>query len=716
MKRIMRSLFGVLCLSGAALGGEITTASLLDDMTNLDELAEFPSPAYTCKMFSSYDRRSTSPADTNMTSPTEGCCFGVSMPTWFANGDCNNFLRVEDKNGRKEYVMMDAQGPGAIVRMFTAAPEGTVRIYLDGGEKPVIESPMADLLGGKFPHLPRPIAGEYARGWNLYIPIPYAKSCKVTTDKVIGGMLFYHINYRTYPADTKVVSFSTNELAAIELRLKNLAATLAAPRDHEALPAGAETHAFDVSLAPAASATLGSFRDSSFIRFGDASSIRRFRLQWTPTSDRDEKALRAVVLEMTFDGETTVRAPLGDFFGTGPGVNPYDSLPLRVANDGSMTSRWVMPFKKSAEVRVVNLGPGAVALKGEIVTAPYAFGKTTMLFHAKWRIEHGVPTEPKRDWNYLTAKGKGVFVGAAFAIDNPVVEWWGEGDEKIYVDGETFPSDFGTGTEDYYGLAWCKTTLFEHAYHNQTRCDGSGNWRGNSGRTSLNRFHIFDRIPFAKDFRFDMELWHQNAGCKVNASVITYWYAAPGATDGFQPITADDVTLRENPGKRLPATPAIKGAIEGESLHVIENAGTVEAQEWPDSLPDLTMASGCRYLWWRGNYKYQGGWSPFLKPGDALVLGFNNKDAGTFRVFGRFVKAKNYGIAQMAINDTKAGDPIDFYNDGVILTSEIELGVFDLKAGENRLTITIAGANEKAEKLYMVGLDYVRLEPAKGAQ
>ena len=73
---------------------QITTASLLEEMTDLAGMALFPSPAYTCRQFSSYDRASKS--------QTEG---------WFANGDCGQYLRVEERAGRKEHVMMDANGP-----------------------------------------------------------------------------------------------------------------------------------------------------------------------------------------------------------------------------------------------------------------------------------------------------------------------------------------------------------------------------------------------------------------------------------------------------------------------------------------------------------------------------------------------------------------------------------------------------------------------------
>ncbi len=659
MSRFIPLALALFVLGGASPADDpVSLKGLLPEMTDLGRMAEFPSPPYTCRQFSSWDRASKSPTQ-----------------NWFANGDCGQYLRVEDREGRKEYVMMDAEGPGAIVRIWSANPDGVLRIYIDGAEKPAIEAPMKEVLGGKYPGLAKPIAGERSRGWNLYLPIPYAKACKVTSDK---GKFYYHVNYRTYPAGTKAASFTADQAAAAEAELKALAERLAAPGDLNAPPAGAETKAFDASVAPGASAVIGSF--------SGAKAVRRFRLQWAPTGDRDEPALRAAVLSMAFDGDPAVEAPLGDFFGAAPGINPFESLPLSISKDGAMTCRWVMPFRQSAEIKVRNLGKAAVSLKGEIAVAPYAWTDATMRFHAKWRIDHDVPTDPKIDWNYMTAKGQGVFAGASFSIDNPVKDWWGEGDEKIYVDGETFPSHFGTGTEDYFGYAWCFPGLFTHAYHNQPRCDGPGNF----GRTSVSRFHILDRIPFMKDFRFDMEIWHWKK-CKVNAAVIDYWYAKPGASDGFKPIQADDVALRAIPEYK---STKVKGAIEGEKMKILEKTGAPEPQDWDGT-------SEGRHLWWKGGQK----------PGDKLVLGFTSPQAGTFRVFGRFLKAVDYGIAQFEINGQKAANPVDFYNDGVAVTDEIELGTFELKDGENRFTVTIAGANDKAQKSYMMGIDYLVLKP-----
>jgi len=643
--------------AAAAEPASITTRSLLAEMTDLRGLAEFPSPAYTCKQFSSYDRGAKSPTE-----------------NWFANGDCGQYLRVEERQGRQEHVMMDADGPGAIVRIWSANPAGTLRIYLDGSETPALEAKMSDLLGGGVAGLPRPIAGEYSKGWNLYFPIPYARHCKVTSDQ---GKFYYHVNYRTYPKDTPVETFRAEQISALAPEIEAVVARMNAPGDVKFGP-NAQTQPFEVTLGPGQGASLASLSGPR--------ALVRFRVRWTPTADRDEPGLRSTLLEMTCDGEDTVQTPLGDFFGTAPGLNPYESLPLSVTKEGQLESRWVMPWKTSAEIRLRNLGQSPVTVRGDLTTEPYQWTDASMLFHAKWRAETDVPTDPKIDWNYLDVRGKGVFAGVAFAIDNPVKDWWGEGDEKIYVDGETFPSHFGTGTEDYYGYAWCFPALFTHAYHNQTRCDGPGNY----GRTSINRWHVLDRIPFAQDFKFDMELWHWKK-CQVNLYVIDYWYAQPGATDTFKPVTAAQLAVRPVPEIRIPK---VKGAIEGEKMRIVKKTGAPAPQDWDST-------SEGRHLWWHGGQQ----------PGDMLVLAFPVAKAGKYKVTAQFLKAVDYGIAQVAINDQKAGDPIDFYNNGVIVWGPVELGSFDLKEGENTISFTIVGANPTAVKSYMVGLDYLLLSP-----
>lgn len=638
-------------------GDLITTASLIPEMTDLAGLAEFPSPAYTCKQFSSYDRKAKSPSE-----------------DWFANADCGQYLRTEEHAGRKEFVMMDTDGPGAIVRIWSANPEGTLRIYLDGADEPVVAAPMAEVLGGKYPGWPRPIAGEYSKGWNLYFPIPYAKHCKVTSDK---GNFYYHVNYRTYPGGTRVESFRAEDLQKLAAPIAQLAAKLAQPRSVGAA-SDAPTEPFEFELAPG---------ESTREELNGPKAIARSLVRLS--AKNREAALRGIVLKITFDGELAIEAPLGDFFGTAPGVNAYSAMPLGITTDGDMYCHWFMPFKESAVIELINHSRETATLKGELALQDYTWTERSMHFHARWRAEFDRPTRPMIDWNYLTAQGRGVFAGVAFAIDNPVKDWWGEGDEKIYVDGESFPSHFGTGTEDYYGYAWCWPAVFTHAYHAQPRCDGPGNY----GRTSVNRFHIIDRIPFQKDLKFDMELWHWNATCKVNLAVVAYWYARPSGTDRFASIRPEDTALRPMPEW---VVPRVKGALEGESLRIVKVAGTAEPQDWES-------VSGGKHLWWHAG----------MKPGDTLTVAFAAPKAGRYQVVGHFLRAKDYGIHQLAINGQKTGDPVDFYNAEVRPTKELDLGTYTLKAGDNEFTATVVGANAKAVKSYMLGLDYLLLKPVE---
>jgi len=640
----------------------IDTDSLLDDMTDLARLTRLPDPAYTTKQFSSYDRKSKTPDDHD---------------GWFANGDRGQYLRVEQIEGRNEFVMMDAKGPGAIVRIWSANPEGTLRVYIDGNPKPALKSNIKKLLGGDYPGLPKPFAGVRAKGWNLYFPIPYARHCKVTSDK---GNFYYHVNYRTYVAGTEVKSFIPDDLKQLKGKIQNIAGKLSSPRAGVYLPADRKKTPFDVTLATGDAKTLSQLKGPlticGFLVHLDAKDL--------------ETAGRGVVLSMSFDGEDTVECPIGDFFGVGPGLVAYASIPLGITKDKpqDLWCHWRMPFGKAAKISVKNMGDQEVRVYGAVAVIPYDWDNSSLLFHAKWLIERDIPTRPFTDWAHLECTGNGRFVGGMLNIVNQVKRWWGEGDEKIYVDGEKFPSHFGTGTEDYYGYAWCSPELFIHAYHNQPRCDGPGNY----GNSSVNRFHIIDDIPFTKQFKFDIENWHSTGQTKTNRAAVSYWYARPGGKDFFKPIAKDDLKVDKiRPFESF----HVPGAIEGESLRVIEKTGNVRAQDMPD------RTSGDQHLWWTDG-----------KPGDKLTLGFKpGKSRKNRHVIIKCMKARDYGMVQMYVNGQKAGPALDLYDQRLNATGEIDLGEFDLKKGMNKLAVEIVGANEKTMKnKYMFGLDYIKVK------
>jgi hypothetical protein len=514
----------------------VNTANLLDEMTDLSRLAEYPDPAYTTKQSASYDRKSTTPDDHD---------------TWFANYDRGQYIRVERNGDRREVVLLDVDGPGAVVRIWSANPEGTLRIYLDNAEEPTIEAPMGDFLNGKVAGFPGPINHVASRGWNSYFPIAYAEHCKVTSD---GGDFYYHVNYRTYDPGTKVETFTMEDLETQKSRIQLAATRLSHPRVGGGPSKERETHSFGTQINPGETYLAGEF----------TGPLALAELVATVAAVDEVEALRQTVLLMEFDGERTVEVPLGEFFGTYPGFADYASLPLGVTEENELWSHWFMPFHDTARVMLRNLSPKPVQVRGWISTLPHDWTRDSMHFHAGWRSSFDVPTRPFIDWNYLEAEGKGVFTGVAFTINNPNKVWWGEGDEKIYVDGETFPSHFGTGTEDYYGYAWGSPERFVHAYHNQPHCDGPGSY----GHTLLNRWHIIDNIPFEESFRFDMELWHWSTDITVDMSVTAYWYARPGATDSFAPLTKEDLRV-VRAAEYVPMR--VAGAIEGEEMEIISS-------------------------------------------------------------------------------------------------------------------------------------------------
>jgi len=639
-------------------GQDVTFTDLTSELTGLERLTTAPRPPYKNAQFSSYDRKSTDPE-------------AATDENWFANDDRGQFIREEQNDDRTEYVMAEMDGPGAIVRIWSANPNdaGTVRFYLDGADEPVIEMPLQELLSGDHEHFPAPLCGVRARGWNSYVPIPYAKSCKITASE---PNFYYHVNYRTYDDDASLQTYSATAAQENLDALKRAADTLTRP-DTAAELTDTETAARGRTLAPNQSKVL--------FALNGPGAVRRFTCR-IEAADKPE-ALRKNVLTIAFDNDTTVRVPLGDFFGTAPGLNSYESITSGVRQDGTMYANWVMPFANQAVIRLHNNSEQTIRVHAEA-----HFGDAppdwNYYFHAAYRVENDIPTQPRQDWTYLQTEGPGRFVGNVLHVANPTTAWWGEGDEKIYVDGENFPSTFGTGTEDYYGYAWTSPERFTHAYHNQPRCDGPANY----GHTNVSRFHLIDDIPFNESFKFDMEIWHWEE-VQVSYASTSYWYGPLAAHNAVSRWETADLNIPEIPPKR-----GVEGAIEGEQMRVINAShGNVV----PQYVDQWGWSRGGQ-VWWRD-----------AQQSATLKLGFPMAEAGKYRIEAVFTEAYDYAIAQMTINGQQVFDePRDFYYEDVRATDPIDLGVFELRQGENIIEVTLTGMNDNAEKLWMWGLDYIK--------
>jgi hypothetical protein len=504
---------------------EVTLKSLIGEMTSRENLTCFPEPEYTLHQFSSYNPASISP----------------DKPGWFENYDMSHFLRVEEQSGRREFVLAEMDGPGAIVRWwmtFYKAQNGVLRIYIDKDSVPVIQGAPKELLSGTLLTQP-PLAisvqegaplGEEGRDYdhNLYVPIPFASHCKVTYEcdslvmlyenegvKVPRGYywpdVFYNIGYRLYAKEVNVESVTNQLLKESKPALADAGISLL----NNSVKSVSEKE-FDTLLRPG---------DSLIVEFTEAQRALN-RIVIDLGAKNMPQALRSTVLQAAFDGHRTIWIPAGEFFGTGYSLKPHKTWINQRDSSGTMESCWVMPFRKNCILTFFNYGSENILLKGLAGFSEYKWKSNSMYFGASWheynnlktRDENGMPF----DLNFIDITGKGLYVGDQVTLFNNTYKWWGEGDEKIFVDGESFPSSFGTGSEDYYGYSFARQESFSHPFLSQPTGVGNMNW----GETVNTRHRSLDAIPFSKNICSNIELWHW-ADIRMNYALTSYFYIMP---------------------------------------------------------------------------------------------------------------------------------------------------------------------------------------------
>ncbi len=502
---------------------KITFGSLLGELTNRESLSKLPLGEWTQHQASSYERLSVTPED------PEG---------WYANHDWNHFVRTEINSRRTEQVMLDVAGPGVITRIWNAGNpslKAALRFYIDGDTIPAWEADHSGALLGENEAIGYPLSAlsvnEEMRkskkssklGHNLYAPIPFAKHIKITYEapterpEPAQGM-FYNINYRLYHGNQALESLSKSTTSNYAKTLKNTNIQLneymkQAP---QAVKVSGEKYTQKKSF----SLQKG---EAGAIDLNGEAAIRRILLS-VKAGDLNQ-AMKDLQIQLSFDGKTTTDVPLGFFFGCGDQLVASSDWYHKVDELGNLACFWVMPFQDKATVKLVNKGSQPISIQLELASGKSAWTSQSMYFHCNYSELSGFETEAKKgkDFNYISIQSPGVYVGDVLQVTKAVGGWWGEGDEKIYIDGSKFPDHFGTGTEDYYGYAWGGQypDTFAHPYIGQPI--GEANRKDRGGRTVDLRVRGLDAIPFRNSLRFDMESWNWHGG-KVDFAWACFWY------------------------------------------------------------------------------------------------------------------------------------------------------------------------------------------------
>jgi len=664
---------GFTLLSTTVQADTYTYPQLVKRMTDMQELAKLPPPGEKTSLASSYDRHSQYDAATD------------KYINWGADADGGGIIRQEGD----ESVFMDVKGPGCIYRTWSAtAGMGHVKIYLDGSTTPTVDLPFKSYFDGQTAPFNRPnivyIPSPAAHGFDNYTPIPFQKSCKIVGDKGWGA--YYQFTYTQFPAGTVVPTFSMNlsaeDSAALDQADKILGQCGQNPAGDDS---NVKTETRAITAAAGKSTTVADLSGTGAI------TALKVKLDLPKDPEAQRILLRQLTISITWDGEAApaVWSPLGDFFAYVGGADTFQSLPVGLLEDGTFYSYWYMPYGKNAHIEVGNDGTAPVALTWEVSHAPLDQPITNLArFHAKWHRDAFLTTRPDRapDWTLLTTQGTGRYVGTHIHIWNPRGGWWGEGDDKFFVDGEKFPSTFGTGSEDYFGYAWSSAGHFSRPYHNQILNEG------NQGHADDNRWHIADSVPFDTSLEANIEKYYPNTRPTLYAAEV-FWYLNAG---GIDPYTAVPVADRIGYWIR-PEVYHEPDAIEGESLRPVTKP--------TENLRDQEMFQFGKE--WSNDHQLL--WSA-KQTGETLELPLPLQKAGKYRLVVHFTTAPDYGIFQVSLNGLDVGKPVDLYAAQIKTTDPIDLGVVMLPDGKPVFKVTVTGQNP-ASKSSAFGLDYLKLIP-----
>jgi hypothetical protein len=416
-----------------------------------------------------------------------------------------------------------------------------------------------------------------------------------------------------------------------------------------------------------------------------------------------------LVLRMYWDDDDApaVEAPLGDFFAAGFGLRrEVRSIPIQVEGGDGYNAFWQMPFGERGLITVTNEGAKRVRSFYYQVdyTALDELPEGTAYFHARYR--KAFPETLGEDYLVLATEGRGHYVGTVMSVQARSPYWFGEGDARIYVDGDTLPSIQGTGTEDYFLSAW---GLEPHSWP-YFGCTYLSDDPSNLGmRATMYRWHVDDPIRFTTSLRFELE--------------HTGWMSADetetGEVDGHVPRQDDVATVafwyQERQAPRASAFPPLA------------------ERRFPDLdrvvIGGRALVEGARHS--PGALELQAGWdwsgdgqlfftpaSP-SGPGEAfLETDFRVEASERSGLVLRLTHAPDYGRWRVLLDGTEVTllpdypewnpqGPRDLWAEGVEVR-DWYLGSYTLEPGTHTLRFEAAGAHPFSTGASL-GIDSVRL-------
>lgn len=418
--------------------------------------------------------------------------------------------------------------------------------------------------------------------------------------------------------------------------------------------------------------------DARFIGVGDTLTLAELEGPgmithiWCTIAADDPYYSRTLTLRMYWDGEEnpSVEVPVGDFFVIGNAMHQMmSSLPVRVTSDGrARNCYWPMPFRKSARITVTNDGSGDVhAFYYYVDWEKFpSLPDDALYFHAHYRQQS--PEVRGQEYVFLEAKGRGHYVGTVFSVYQRRAGWFGEGDDRFYIDGAAEPTLRGTGTEDYFCDAW-GFRQFDGPFY------GVPVWEGFEAgdRGTAYRWHITDPVAFDTSLRAAIERYDYR---QDDLSSVAFWY-------------------QTEPHAPLPPIPP--GAAR---MPYKEQRVEFEAAD--------ARASGGEIVIQQGGYsaEKQVYFAPAAQEA-TLDVPIQIAEEGDYVVHGLITFSSSGGTWQASLDGKPAWGPADLFIPQAE-TKEVRLGLHHLTPGEHLLRFECKGKNP-ASPGYAIGLDALLL-------
>jgi hypothetical protein len=422
-------------------------------------------------------------------------------PEFFGDMDHGFFLRVEEHETFTDAVLAETTGSGMVSWMWSANPTGELLLYIDDPNTPALTMPFKNFIDGKFLPVRHPFAAVTANGHNLHFPIIHSDYLKIVLrvpDKKQLAAFYYQIAWNALAPP--VQPFDPEQIRQQKLFLHEAAEQLTHPPTP---PAAAK----QVVIPPQQSVEI--------FRAEKAGIIEGLQIE-----ARSKKALAALHIQAFWENETqpAMDCPLHLLAGVSPGFENVASFPVTVENN-RLAIRWPMPVDSGNRIILTNNGETGIPLD-----IRFSISKETpsaLRLHARHRFFQGLETDAPNLLTLAEIPGAGRIVGCTINVRSRTAQWWGEGDQIIFLDDLSNPAWRGTGTEDYFGFAWCSTKIFDHPLRGQSRVVRRTEYRD----SAMHRYHLLDTLPFHTAAKFQTEAWGLAPGTMDYESLILYYSA-----------------------------------------------------------------------------------------------------------------------------------------------------------------------------------------------